>query len=133
MVVNRGNGGAKQILFIPEVIIQNLFVDLGALRDLVDAGAGLPEQEGRNLTVGIRPEHFKINGNAASVELPVELVEPLGGQTLIEVLFGKKIVTVSLDGAIAIQSGDRIPLSVDPAQLHLFSLENEVRLDCIAA
>jgi multiple sugar transport system ATP-binding protein len=100
---------------------------------IVLPGAGLPEQEGRNLTVGIRPEHFKINGNAASVELPVELVEPLGGQTLIEVLFGKKIVTVSLDGAIAIKSGDRIPLSVDPAQLHLFSLENEVRLDCIAA
>jgi len=100
---------------------------------IVLPGAGLPQQEGRNLTVGIRPEHFKMNGNSALAELPVELVEPLGAQTLVEVLFGKKIVTVSLDGAIAIKSGDRIPLSVDPAQLHLFNLENETRLDCIVA
>ena len=70
---------------------------------------------------------------AARSTLPVELVEPLGAQTLVEVLFGKKMVTVSLDGAMPIKSGDRMPLSVDPAQLHLFDLENEVRLDCIVA
>jgi sn-glycerol 3-phosphate transport system ATP-binding protein len=98
---------------------------------IVLPGAGLPEQEGRNLTVGIRPEHFKINGSSALAELPVELVEPLGAQTLVEVPLGKKIVTISLDGATAVKSGDRIPLSVDPAQIHLFDFENEARLDCI--
>jgi len=95
-------------------------------------GIGLPEQGGRNLMVGIRPEHFRIDGHAASAELPVELVEPLGGLTLVEARFGEKIVIVSVDGAVSIKSGDRIPIALDPAQLHLFDLKGEARIEPVA-
>jgi sn-glycerol 3-phosphate transport system ATP-binding protein len=91
-------------------------------------GAGLPGQDGRSITVGIRPEHFKIDGYAALSTLPVDIVEPLGAQTMVEVRLGDKVVTVSLDGAAAIKSGDRIPLTLDPANLHLFDPETEARI-----
>jgi sn-glycerol 3-phosphate transport system ATP-binding protein len=94
-------------------------------------GAGLSGQDGRNLSVGIRPEHFRVDANAPLTTLPVELVEPLGAQTLVEVLFGKKMITVSLDGAMPIKSGDRMPLSVDPREIHLFDLENDARLEWV--
>ena len=92
-------------------------------------GDGLPGQDGRNLIVGIRPEHFRINGAATLAELPVELVEPLGAQTLLEMRLGKELVTVSIDGAVAIKPGDRVPLSLAPEQLHLFDRESEARVD----
>jgi ABC-type sugar transport system ATPase subunit len=96
-------------------------------------GARLSGQEGRDLLVGIRPEHLKIDGTKSLVELPVELVEPLGAQTLLEVRLGKDLVTVSVDGAMAIKPGDRVPLALDPGQLHLFDRESGVRVECGAA
>jgi sn-glycerol 3-phosphate transport system ATP-binding protein len=96
-------------------------------------GGGLPGQEGRNITVGIRPEHFRVDTASPLALLPVELVEPLGAQTLVEVLLHKKIVTVSLDGAMPIKLGDRIPLSVDLEEIHLFDLENDIRLEWATA
>jgi sn-glycerol 3-phosphate transport system ATP-binding protein len=92
-------------------------------------GAGLASQEGRNLIVGIRPEHFRINSTAAFAELPVELVEPLGAHTLLEVRLGKELVTVSVDGADAIKPGDRVPLSLTHDELHLFDRESEARIE----
>ena len=91
-------------------------------------GMGLPNQDGRNLTVGIRPEHFRINTATALMELPVELVEHLGAQTMIEVRLGKEIVTVSIDGATVIKPGDRVPLALDSGGLHLFERESGVRI-----
>jgi sn-glycerol 3-phosphate transport system ATP-binding protein len=96
-------------------------------------GAGLPGQEGRNITVGIRPEHFKTDSGANLPELLVDLVEPLGAQTLVEVRLGNKVVTVSLDGAAAIKPGDRLPLAVDPDKIHLFDVETESRLAWVMA
>jgi sn-glycerol 3-phosphate transport system ATP-binding protein len=92
-------------------------------------GGGLPGQEGRNFVVGIRPEHFRINGAAALAELPVELVEPLGAQTLVEVRLGKELVTVSVDGSVAIKPGDRVPMALSPDQLHLFDRDSEARVE----
>ncbi|HEY6618377.1 MAG TPA: sn-glycerol-3-phosphate ABC transporter ATP-binding protein UgpC [Steroidobacteraceae bacterium] len=96
-------------------------------------GVGLVSQEGHDLIVGIRPEHFRINTTAAFAELPVELIEPLGAQTLLEVRLGKELVTVSVDGAVAIKPGDRVPLSLTPDELHLFDRESEARIEWSAA
>jgi sn-glycerol 3-phosphate transport system ATP-binding protein len=92
-------------------------------------GAGLPGQEGRDVIVGIRPEHLRLNGAAILAELPVDLVEPLGAQTLLEVRLGKQLVTVSVDGAVAIKPGDRVKLSLEPDQLHLFDRGSEARVE----
>ena len=91
-------------------------------------GAGLSGQEGRDLIVGIRPEHIRINGAAPLAELPVELVEPLGAQTLLEVRLGKELIAVSVDGAMAIKPGDRVPLALDSGQLHLFDRASGARV-----
>ena len=96
-------------------------------------GVELVSQEGHDLIVGIRPEHFRINTTAAFAELPVELIEPLGAQTLLEVRLGKELVTVSVDGAVAIKPGDRVPLSLTPDELHLFDRESEARIEWSAA
>jgi len=102
---------------------------LAEAADIPLTGAGLADQAGRNFIVGIRPEHLRIDAAHALAELPVELVEPLGAQTLLQVRLGQALVTVSVDGAAAIKPGDRVALSLAPGHLHLFDPASEARVE----
>jgi sn-glycerol 3-phosphate transport system ATP-binding protein len=93
-------------------------------------GKGLPGQDGRELNLGIRPEHLRFDGSVASAELPVDLVEPLGAQTLVEARLGDQQLTVCIDGAAAIKRGDRMPVVFPAEKIHLFDRESNRRVDC---
>ncbi|MFI4987329.1 MAG: ABC transporter ATP-binding protein, partial [Alphaproteobacteria bacterium] len=92
-------------------------------------GEGLPGEGGRQLLVGIRPEQFYIDGMSSLAELNVELVEHLGATTLVQAWLEETLITVSVDGAVAVAPGDILPVSMDPAALHLFDPEKESRID----
>ncbi len=93
------------------------------------AGEGLPGEDGRSVTVGIRPEHLYIDGVSPLVELNVELVEHLGATTLVQAWLEETLITVSVDGAVAVAPGDILPLSLDSTALHLFDAERETRIE----
>jgi sn-glycerol 3-phosphate transport system ATP-binding protein len=95
-------------------------------------GSGLPEQDGRTILIGIRPEHVRIDTAAPLIEVPVEMVEPLGAKTLVYVRLDKDVVTISADAgdAIQINPGDRVPFALAPDQIHLFDCDSDARIEC---
>ncbi len=90
-----------------------------------DCGALSP---GRAVTLGVRPEHL-VPGGAAPLAVIVELAEMLGADTIIHGRLGDgALLLVRLPGTARVKPGDRLPLAVDPAQLHLFDRESGKRI-----
>ncbi len=93
------------------------------------------ERAGQNVLVGIRPEHIQIveyaedanEGN--TINLPVDLVEHLGSETLLH-LRGPEddIIVARVDPRSAVKAGDIAKLSVNTHQLHVFDPKTEVAL-----
>ncbi|MBN9070232.1 MAG: ATP-binding cassette domain-containing protein [Rhizobiales bacterium] len=75
---------------------------------------------GREVEIGIRPEHFRIDDAHPSARIFVDVVEPTGAETHVYgSIAGEKVRAVFHD-RIAVKPGDRLPVSVDPANAHLF-------------
>ena len=86
-----------------------------------------PGPEGRRLTIGIRPEHLRLDPEG--MEMQVELVEPLGSETVLHgTLPGGEALTLRLQGPALAGSG-RLRVSLPPESLHVFDAESGLRLD----
>jgi len=78
---------------------------------------------GTAVTVGIRPESFKADGSAA-LDLTVELVEHLGGETLAYARHGHgQLITVATDNDRGLASGDGFSARFNPEALLLFAAD----------
>ena len=77
------------------------------------------------VTLGIRPEH--IAAHPGGLRLNVELVEPLGSETLVHgrMADGTPLLA-KLQGAVPVS--DTLDVMLDPAALHLFDAATGVRL-----
>ena len=84
---------------------------------------------GQPVTVGVRPEHLKID-TSGPLGMEVELSEPLGAETLVHGrLAGTgEAITVRLAHTDIQATGALLPLSVDSARLHVFDAESGARL-----
>ncbi|MGL3104499.1 ABC transporter ATP-binding protein [Bradyrhizobium sp. BR 1432] len=78
--------------------------------------------EGSPLTVGVRPEHlFAGVGGTRLADVRVELVEQLGGETLLYTTMADgQALTISLGGQQNIAPGCVIPVHLDPTRCHIF-------------
>ena len=91
----------------------------------------LHSHAGKEVTVGIRPEHVGIAG--AGIPADVLLVEPTGSSTqLMLELGGSRMVCVVQDRP-SIAPGSKVAISVDPSNIHLFDAESGVRINPAAA
>ncbi|SLN19674.1 sn-glycerol-3-phosphate import ATP-binding protein UgpC [Aquimixticola soesokkakensis] len=81
---------------------------------------------------GIRPEHVLVNDAAAScavqTRVVVDVVEPMGADTLLWCTLGGDEFRIRLDGQTPIRQGDTITVGIDPARASLFDKETEIRL-----
>ena len=82
--------------------------------------------------LGIRPEHM-LTGDAAqnasfSSSIVVDIVEPMGSDTLVWVSFAGQSVRVRTEGLAVLKSGDTLKIGFDAARIHLFDANSEVRL-----
>jgi len=77
------------------------------------------------VTVGIRPEHFEwaATGEAAIIEAPATVVEPLGSDTLVGMALGDHNLQVRLPPRRVRQAGELVRLNVAPEHVHLFNAE----------
>jgi ABC-type sugar transport system ATPase subunit len=102
------NGGAVQC--------ENLRLDLAGL--LQNALARLA---GQSLTLGVRPEDFRVAGDDQGwVRGAIDLIEDLGSDRFLHVKCGG-IDVVARDGREkSTRRGDRIGLNVDAERVHLF-------------
>jgi sn-glycerol 3-phosphate transport system ATP-binding protein len=91
-----------------------------------DAGA---VAAGRAVSLGVRPEHLAADGVAAALTVTVELAEMLGADTIVHGRAGDgTLLQARLPGSERAEPGERLPLALDPRQLHLFDRETGKRL-----
>jgi sn-glycerol 3-phosphate transport system ATP-binding protein len=86
---------------------------------------------GRDVTLGIRPEHFILAEKGEEVaDLKVDIVEALGADTLVYGYFGtdRTAVTVRVPGVMKVAPADVLPLRCQPEGLHLFDPQTGIRL-----
>ncbi len=100
----------------------------GALRLPLPPGSGAAP--GRAVILGLRPEDVAAPGpGLATLEARVDLVSPLGSETLLEVVApGDVALTLRVAKEWRARPGETIAFGVDPARLHLFDAATEMRL-----
>jgi sn-glycerol 3-phosphate transport system ATP-binding protein len=82
--------------------------------------------EGMPLTIGIRPEHVELA--EGGIPLPLDLVEPLGSETVLHGrLPGGEALVVKLAGPAP--DAPSLPVVLPAAALHVFDGETGKRLD----
>ena len=87
---------------------------------------------GRNVVVGLRPEHFELGpatqGAGATVSGVAEVVEYLGSQELLHVkVHGYDLVAI-VDSAERVRPGQNVTLRIPPEHVYLFNGESGLSL-----
>ena len=89
----------------------------------IGKAAGL---EGRDLIVGVRPEHFEpANGSQPEMSVKVQVVEPLGSDTLLHFAVGQEMLTARIPPEVRPVAGQDFKLGIDPSKVHLFDVSTE--------
>ena len=89
----------------------------------------LAAYDGRELVLGIRPEHLRIVSGTAQLTAVVEFTEQLGSELHVSATRrGSTVVISRVDPDAGVESGDRLPLVVDPASVHFFDPVSEQRI-----
>ncbi len=84
---------------------------------------------GREVLLGVRPEHLEPCGESeAAFVAAVDLVEPLGADTLAHGTVEGARIVVRLSGAQRVSEG-RLPLRFDPARRHYFDAGSGARIE----
>jgi len=109
----------------------NCYIELPAGIRLPLPNGGSPNHGGKEIILGIRPEHFEMTDRDTSVmRLNVDHTEILGADTLVYGHFGedKNSLTVRLPDVHDFEKNTILPLSVSPQKLHLFDRESGNRI-----
>ncbi|MGJ8584079.1 MAG: ABC transporter ATP-binding protein [Marinosulfonomonas sp.] len=97
----------------------------------IDGAAVLPLarslQPGRDVTVGLRPEHLKLNQQDPGIRVPVSFVESTGSTTFYTAGTEPELNFVA-QGREDVAAGDTVGLQIDPAHIHLFDADSGVTL-----
>jgi multiple sugar transport system ATP-binding protein len=119
----------------PPMNLEEATVDDGRLIFASGEGLPLPAQfkarveAGRKVTFGLRPDdiyptgHGIHSGEASDVheiELPVSITEPLGNETLVFAEFDGRDWVSRMLNPKPLKAGDRVRMSLDLSQAHLF-------------
>ena len=75
--------------------------------------------------LGIRPEHLRVQ--AVGLAAAVEVVEPLGADTLVTCRIGSELLVARMPGDTEVAPGDAIALGFDAADAVLFDAEGGQR------
>ena len=82
------------------------------------------------LVVGIRPEDFKLNGDAAAQGLQAQLdvIEPVGNEVFVQLRAGGIEIVVRTPPRDLPEPGSAVTLGFAPTALHFFDAGTERRL-----
>jgi len=82
--------------------------------------------EGREVVVGIRPEHFCVaQEGVPTLKARVQVVEPLGSDTLVHFTLGNDVFTARLPPQMRPVPNSEIHLGFNPEKIHLFDVTSE--------
>lgn len=80
---------------------------------------------------GIRPEHIVSDPNVSTTftgTSEIDIVEPMGSDTLVWVDFAGQTVRVRAEGQSGLKSGEALHIGFDASRMHLFDKKTEIRL-----
>jgi multiple sugar transport system ATP-binding protein len=86
----------------------------------------LQPRQGQGFDLGIRPEHIHISSDGSQLDVKVNLVEPLGRETLIRVIvlddgdFKQQTLNIQTGAGREVRVGDRLSLQFDLRELFVF-------------
>jgi len=84
------------------------------------------------IIVGIRPEDIyegdKEKFPTTTLDIEVDVAELLGSETNIYMTLNDSNICAVVDARAGIQIGDKMKMSFDPAKMHFFDVETELRL-----
>lgn len=83
---------------------------------------------GQKAVLGIRPEHLEISGSGNWPGFKVDIVEPMGADTVFWCSDNLGSLQVRTTGSRKANAGDELTLHADPARISLFSAETGERL-----
>jgi len=84
--------------------------------------------DGREVTLGIRPEHIGVTADGDGVPATVQFVEPTGAQSQITLTLGGEQVTAVVTGISKARANDAVRLSFPREQIYLFDPQSGARL-----
>ncbi|MBP2371826.1 ABC transporter ATP-binding protein [Pseudonocardia parietis] len=103
--------------------------ELRAQGDGIDIPLGvLGDSGGRDVLVGVRPEHLRVGAGDTQLRGTVRHVENLGGEEVAHVEIGAGRVAVRGPRPLCLAVGDHITLTCEPDRVHLFSATSGRRL-----
>ncbi|MBO6719933.1 MAG: ABC transporter ATP-binding protein [Rhizobiaceae bacterium] len=89
-------------------------------------------EAGQKVVFGIRPEHVMIGEMAKSMpytsEVEIEIVEPMGSDTLSWTKLGGQNFTFRIDSEYAPKEGEKVKIGFDPARASIFDANTDIRL-----
>lgn len=90
---------------------------------------------GRDLVMGIRPEHLIMHDTAAPGRFPVRVavVEPTGADTMVMARSGSMQITVLIRQRRSVRADDIVYLSFEEQEMHLFDPETGDALPAVCA
>ena len=87
--------------------------------------AGSWGREGAGVTIGIRPQHVTLSTSADALRVAIDLVEPLGSETLLHIRLGEDEIVAKVGAGVSIDAGERVRLRLSGAGVHLFDAQTE--------
>ncbi len=88
--------------------------------------SGMPDLPERTpLVLGIRPEHVRLGpagGGSLQGQGIVQMLEPLGAETLVTLAIGTQSLICRADADIAVKPGDTLEVAMDLRQLQAFQI-----------
>lgn len=122
--------GSPAMNFIPGVLKRNGSAAWLETREgtRLPAPPDVVAEEGLQVTYGIRPEHLAVTGANEDLPAKVEVVEPMGAETLVLSNIGGHQVRVLLRERRIIQPGENLTVRPDLENVHLFDSRTGQRL-----
>jgi sn-glycerol 3-phosphate transport system ATP-binding protein len=118
--------GSPAMNFVPGVAEANGRIALGG------AGAVRSEvrlESGREVTIGVRPEHLALGAAGDSaIRGTVEMIEQLGADTLVHVAADKAQAIARLPHGVSPEVGSTVALEANPSRVYVFDRSTGARI-----
>jgi multiple sugar transport system ATP-binding protein len=84
--------------------------------------------EGRDVVLGIRPEHLHVSAAGLGIAARIEVVEPTGATTYVHTRISGTPVTAVFSERRRLERGEQIGLSPELDRIHLFDAKTAMRI-----
>jgi ABC-type sugar transport system ATPase subunit len=92
--------------------------EIFAIESTTVSGRGLID--GALCLIGIRPEDVRIVPGGEGIPAQVYATEPLGGETVVDVTIGDRVIKALAPPTLQLQQDDEVGVVLDPRRLHVF-------------